>query len=195
MKISEADILVVPGYTNSGPDHWQSRWTDKMRNAVRVTQADWHKPVLEDWVVPVFDAVSGSSRPVVMIGHSLGAQTIVQAVQRMETALLERIRGAFLVAPPDVENPNIRPRHLMTFGPYPRDPLPFPSVVVASRNDPFCDPEVAADMANCWGSRFIDAGESGHLNAESGHGPWPDGLMAFAHFMAKLQPEAPVTES
>ncbi|TIM62907.1 MAG: alpha/beta hydrolase, partial [Mesorhizobium sp.] len=26
MKVRDADILIVPGYTNSGPDHWQSRW-------------------------------------------------------------------------------------------------------------------------------------------------------------------------
>ena len=60
----------------------------------------------------------------------------------------------------------------MTFGPYPRDPLPFPSIVIASRNDPFCDFDVAEDIAAAWGSLFIDAGQAGHLNSESGYGPW-----------------------
>ncbi|MDQ2704188.1 MAG: alpha/beta hydrolase, partial [Pseudomonadota bacterium] len=78
------------------------------------------------------------------------------------------------------------PRHLMTFGPYPRDPLPFPSVVIASRNDPYGAFEVAEDNAAAWGSLFIDAGESGHLNADSGHGPWPEGSMTFAKFLSQL---------
>jgi hypothetical protein len=99
---------------------------------------------------------------------------------------LARIAGAFLVSPPDVENPKLRPKHLMTFGPYPREPFPFPSMVVSSQNDPFCSYEVAGDMANAWGSLLIDARESGHIDETSGHGPWPDGLMVFANFMKNL---------
>jgi predicted alpha/beta hydrolase family esterase len=34
--------------------------------------------------------------------------------------------------------------------------------------------------------RFIDAGAAGHINVDSGHGPWPEGSLAFANFMAKL---------
>jgi uncharacterized protein len=182
MKAREADILVVPGYTNSGPAHWQTRWQDKLSTARRVEQAEWSKPVREDWTRTIADAVNVSDRPVVLIAHSLGAAATVQAVELFERP----VAGAFLVAPPDVANPAIRPRHLMTFGPYPRDPLPFPSVVVASRNDPYCAFEVAEDIAGAWGSLFMDAGEAGHLNAESGHGPWPEGLLVFARFLSRL---------
>ena len=186
MKIAEADIIMVPGYTNSGPDHWQSRWQDKMKTARRVHQDDWHKPVVEDWTRNVITAIEEAQKPCVLVAHSLGSQVVVQAVQQMDGELKRKVRGALLVAPPDVENPNIKPKHLMTFGPYPRDPLPFPSLVIASRNDPFCEQTVAEDMAACWGSLFIDARENGHINAASGHGPWPDGLMVFANFMKRL---------
>jgi predicted alpha/beta hydrolase family esterase len=118
----------------------------------------------------------------VLVAHSLGIPTAIHAVNEAKVP----IAGAFFVAPPDVSNPSLRPKHLMTFGPYPRDPLPFPSVTIASRNDPFCAFEVAEDIAAAWGSKFIDAGESGHLNAESGHGPWPEGSMTFAGFLSKL---------
>ncbi|MGG2475503.1 alpha/beta hydrolase, partial [Rhizobium sp. BR5] len=91
------------------------------------------------------------------------------------------------VAPPDVANPDIRPKHLMTFGPYPRDPLPFPTITIASRNDPFGTYEHADDIAAAWGSQLIDAGMSGHINAESGHGPWPEGGMVFAQFLSRLK--------
>ena len=149
-------------------------------------QEDWHKPVVEDWTDSLVAEVSKSSKPLVLVAHSLGCQVVVQSLSKMDSATRSKVVGAFLVAPPDVENPNIKPKHLMTFGPYPRDPLPFPSVVVASTSDRFCSHEVAGDMANAWGSLFMDAGESGHLNSDSGHGPWPEGLMVFAEFMKRL---------
>ena len=191
MKTSEADILMIPGYTNSGPDHWMTRWQNKLSTARRVEQVDWVKPVVEDWTARVTEAVEKAERPVVAVAHSLGCSTLVKAVEMMEPALAGRIRGAFMVAPPDVENPSIRPRHLMTFGPSPRGPLPFPSVVIASRDDPFCSYEVADEMAAAWGSLLIDAGQSGHLNAASGHGPWPEGTMVFSKFLNRLPLEQP----
>ncbi len=186
MKIRDAAIIIIPGYTNSGPDHWQSRWEAKLPNTIRVEQEDWHKPVLEDWVARVLEAVDLASQPVVLVAHSLGVSTAVQAVQAMSEEQRFRIKGAFFVAPPDVENASIRPKHLQTFGPSPTDPLPFPSIVVASRDDGFCAYEKAGDMANAWGSMLVDARESGHINSDSGHGPWPDGLMVFANFMKNL---------
>jgi predicted alpha/beta hydrolase family esterase len=182
MKVKDADILIVPGYTNSGPDHWQSRWQAKLSTARRVTQAQWSKPVREEWTAALAAAVNEAERPVVLVAHSLGVATVVQALG----AFRRRVAGAFLVAPPDVANPAIRPKHLMTFGPYPREPLPFPSLVVASANDPFCSLDVAEDIAGAWGSLFVHAGEAGHINAESGYGPWPEGSMAFANFLTRL---------
>jgi predicted alpha/beta hydrolase family esterase len=151
MKASEADILIVPGYTNSGPDHWQTRWQNKLSSARRVEQAEWAKPVREDWVRRMVEEINAAAKPVVIVAHSLGVATAILALPHAE----KKIAGAFLVAPPEVTNPKIRPKHLMTFGPYPRDPLPFPSLVI---------------------------------NAESGHGPWPEGTMVFAQFLNRLQP-------
>ncbi|WP_224543857.1 RBBP9/YdeN family alpha/beta hydrolase [Mesorhizobium sp. CA16] len=183
MKVKDADILIVPGYTNSGPEHWQTRWQSKLSTARRVEQAEWTKPVREDWTASVANAVNEAERPVVLVAHSLGVTAAVQAIPQFR----KPVAGAFFVAPPDVSNPEIRPRHLMTFGPYSRDPLPFPSIVIASRNDPFCAFAVAEDIAAAWGSLFIDAGEAGHLNHDAGFGPWPEGSMTFAKFLTELK--------
>ncbi|MGB8817182.1 MAG: alpha/beta hydrolase [Rhizobiaceae bacterium] len=182
MKIADANILMVPGYQNSGPDHWQTRWEKKLSTARRVEQAEWTKPVRDEWANKVAEAVNASGRPTVIVAHSLGIPTVINALPQFR----QRVAGAFFVAPPDVANPAIRPKHLMTFGPYPRDPLPFPAVVVGSRNDHYCDFKVAEDIAAAWGALFIDGGESGHINAESGHGPWPEGSMVFAKFLGHL---------
>ncbi len=185
MKIADADILIIPGYRNSGPDHWQSRWQARMSTARRVTQEQWSKPERGPWVESVSIAIREAERPVVLVAHSLGLVAAVQAIDA-DRSLGEKIAGGFLVAPPEVDNPAIRPRHLMTFGPYPRSPLPFPAFVVASRNDPFGSYEKAEEITASWGAQFIDGGESGHINEKSGHGPWPEGMMAFAALMGRL---------
>jgi len=183
MKAKDVDILFVPGFKNSGPDHWQTRWQDKLSTGRRVGQVEWTKPVREDWTEALAAAVNGSDRPVVLVAHSLGVPTVIHAIDGFK----KPVKGAFFVAPPDVANESIRPRHLMTFGPYPRDPLPFPSITVASRNDPFCAFDVAEDIAGAWGSLFIDAGEAGHIDPDSGYGPWPEGSMTFAKFLSNLR--------
>ncbi len=182
MKVRDADILIVPGYTDSGPEHWQTRWQSRLSTARRVIQSEWSKPVREDWTAVMAKAVNEAERPVVIIAHSLGVATAIQAIPQFTRP----VAGAFLVGTPDVANPAIRPKHLMTFGPYPRDPLPFPSIVVASSNDPFCALDVAEDLAATWGSVLIHAGDAGHINADSGYGPWPEGTMAFANFLTRL---------
>jgi uncharacterized protein len=183
MKVADTDIIIIPGYENSGPDHWQSRWEQKLSTARRVEQDAWSKPVREDWVARVAQTVNAAEKPVLLVAHSLGIPTMIHAIPLFEV----KIAGAFLVAPPDVANRKIRPKHLMTFGPYPRDPLPFPSILVGSRNDHYCSYETAEELAAAWGSSFIDGGESGHLNSDSGHGPWPEGTMVFANFLSKLR--------
>lgn len=182
MKISEADIIIVPGYTNSGEDHWQSRWEEKLSTARRVEQAEWSKPVREDWVKVVADAVNAAEKPVVLVAHSLGVPTAIHAIP----LFTKPVRGGFFVAPPDVSNPKIRPKHLMTFGPYPTERLPFPSVVIASNNDEYCGLSVAEKLAADWGSLFINAGDAGHINADAGFGPWPEGSLVFGQFLSKL---------
>ncbi len=184
MKASDAEILIIPGYTNSGPAHWQSRWEEKLSTARRVEQQEWHKPVREDWVARIIKEVNAAQKPVVLVAHSLGVAAAIHAIPHFQRP----VAGAFLVAPPDVANATIRPQHLQTFGPYPRNPLPFPSMVIASKNDPFMTFDTAEALAASWGATFIDAGESGHINADSGHGPWPEGTMVFARFLSRLKP-------
>ena len=120
MKISETEILIVPGYKNAGPDHWQSRWERKLSTARRVEQEAWSKPECEDWTARLVEEVNRAERPVVLVAHSLGIPTSVRAIPDFR----KRVAGAFFVAPPEVDNPSVRPKHMITFGPYPREDAP-----------------------------------------------------------------------
>jgi predicted alpha/beta hydrolase family esterase len=182
MKVKDADILFVPGHMGAGPDHWQTRWQSKLSTGRRVEQADWSNPDRDDWVGALAAAVDAAERPVVLVAHSLGVSTVVHAA----AAFGKTVAGAFLVAPPDLADPAIRPKQLTRFAPHPLAALPFASILIASRNDPYCAFAAAEKMADAWGSLLIDAGEAGHINADSGYGPWPEGSMAFARFLSNL---------
>ena len=184
MKASEADILFIPGQRNSGDDHWQSRWQTKLSSARHVSQTDWETLVRDDWVGTIAETIQAAKKPVVLVAHSLGIAAAIQAVPLCS----DKVAGAFLVSAPDMARTGGQMQEIRKFGAYPRDPLPFPSLLVASRNDPHGSYEHAGDIANAWGSLLVDAGESGHINPASGHGPWPEGTMVFAQFLSRLKP-------
>ena len=192
MKVKDASILIVPGYTNSGPDHWQSRWQARLSTARRVEQAEWSKPVRDDWTAAMAAAVNQADRPVVIVAHSLGVATAVQALPLFR----QPVAGAFLVAPADVESAaswpivdgTLWPESGLGFAPVPLQPLPFSSMLLASSDDPYCRLQRARHFAAAWESEFVEVGPAGHINAESGHGPWPDGVLRFGRFLAGLRP-------
>jgi uncharacterized protein len=183
MKTADATILIVPGFGDSGPGHWQSRWESKLPTARRVVQPDWNRASRAQWAGTIADAVNAAEKPVVLVTHSIGTAAMPHAVPLFTPG---KVAGAFLVGLSDWNREELLPGVSHDFAPLPRDPFPFPSLLVASRNDPYCDFEVAADHANAWGSALIDAGEAGHINIDSGHGPWPEGLLRFAGFLKRL---------
>jgi uncharacterized protein len=182
MRVAEADILILPGYLDSEPEHWQSRWAQKLSTARRVVQRDWAHPKRHEWVETIGRAIDEATRPPVLVAHSLGCVAALHAAQQWRS----KIAGAFLVAPPSEsvlrELPGVDPAFL----PIPRRALSFPAVIVGASNDPYADTPFASQLAEDIGARFIDAGEAGHINLASGHGPWPEGSLAFAHFLSKL---------
>jgi len=171
---SAATVLLVPGLWNSGPEHWHSYWERERSDCRRVEQADWDTPNRADWVATLDRAIADAGRPVVLAAHSLGCATIAHWAGVATPAALERVRGALLVAPIDVEAPTY-PLGTTGFAPLPLEPLGFPSVVVMSRDDEYVTPERAAAFAAAWGSRLVDVGARGHLDSASKLGGWPEG--------------------
>ena len=152
-----------------------------MPNARFVEQADWDKPEREAWIGAIVAACEAAERPVLLIAHSLGVIALAHAAERLRP---EQIKGAFLVGPPS--DKALLAVGAADFAPAPTAPLPFPSLLVASRDDPYGDFEESKRKALAWGSRLYDAGASGHINIGCGHGPWPEGAMRLAGFVKQL---------
>lgn len=161
-------VVIVPGWRNSGPGHWQSLWAERLPKVQRVFQDDWLHPRQRAWVQRLVETVEQADGPVVVAAHSLGCI----ATTHLPPSTASRIAGALLVAPADPSRRGV----LADFAPVPHLKLPYPSIVVASSNDPFCPVRLAQAYARAWGSEFVRLNEAGHINVDSGHGDWPLGL-------------------
>jgi predicted alpha/beta hydrolase family esterase len=164
-------ILIVPGLGDSPPGHWQDLWLRRVPNATKVEQDDWDDPHLCKWLSNLSAALERFPGAI-LVGHSLGCSAIV----RLAVLPAARwVRGALLVAPPDLELRTPIQGRLADFAPMPLTPLPFAALVVASADDPYVSLRRARVFAQAWGAELVSLGLAGHINIASGHGHWPWG--------------------
>lgn len=168
-------LLIVPGLQDSGPGHWQTLWQQHAPRFERVEQAQWNVADIDAWSTCVASTLRRSARPAVLVAHSFGCLAAVHAA----AGGARNLHGLFLVAPADPQR--------FRLGATLRDlTLPCPATVVASANDPWMDVVSAAWWARRWGAAFFNAGELGHINADSGIGAWPQGIAQFDRLLARL---------
>jgi hypothetical protein len=140
--------------------------------------------VRDAWITALDSALatleSRDPRPPVLVAHSLGCI----AIAHWARIFRRPVRAALLVAPADVEHAaTLEP--LRRFGPIPREPLPFDSLVVASDDDPHISAERARQLAAGWGSSFELIPRGGHLNASSNLGAWSHGRQLLVQLMRR----------
>lgn len=181
-------ILTVPGLLNSGPTHWQSIWERELDDCARADLGNWETPHRSAWANRLNLAIRDAGRPVILVAHSLGCHAVAWWAALERPSYGDPVAGALLVAPPEVDLAPMDDR-LKTFGPSPKGPLPFPSIVVASRDDPYIRFHRARRLAQFWGSRFADAGAVGHINADSDLGAWHFGQFLLRKLQGRAQNE------
>jgi predicted alpha/beta hydrolase family esterase len=163
-------VLIVPGLHDSGPTHWQSWLQTQYRGAVRVKQRHWAEPDLDRWADQIAQTIArGSDKTTwIAVAHSFGCLALAHHLARHKPVPGEHhgIRAALLVAPADPVKFGLSER-LSTEG------LGIPSTLFGSENDPWMPLERAGQWATHWGARFQNLGAVGHINTESGFGPWP----------------------
>lgn len=164
-------VLLLPGWQNSGPGHWQSLW-EAQHGYTRVQQHDWMRPLRGDWMAQLEEAVLAAPTPVVLVAHSLGC--ILTAAWAAHSHNTHKVQAAFLVAPGDPEREELR-AVLKSWSPVVLQRLPFAAQLLGSQDDPYCSLARAQQFAAAWGVEFVDCGHAGHINADTGLGDWADG--------------------
>ncbi|WP_433089220.1 RBBP9/YdeN family alpha/beta hydrolase [Dactylosporangium sp. CA-052675] len=164
-------FLLVPGRGRPYPAHWSRRWAEDYPEFSWAPEPPGPPYVAEDRVAALDAAIGSRDEPAVLVAHSAGCLTVAIWASRHTGP----VRAAMLVTPPWLDPEWDGPSPGFVCGPVPRDPLPFPALVVASRDDPAATFEQAAALARDWGAELFDAGPVGHLDSRSGFGPWPEG--------------------
>ena len=180
-------VLIHPGLNGAGEDHWQTHWEHAFPDFVRVAQADWDRPVYTVWAAKLTETVERATKPVVIVPHSAGT-SLVMKWSFEASAAVKKVAGVFFVAPTDRDRfmPPGTVSALQGFGGMILKRLPYPSAVVAGRDDDRVSYERAQEFAAAWGSMFFDGGMHGHLGSAAKLGVWPAGLVFFGQFLATL---------
>lgn len=169
-------VIIIHGYDGSGPGHWQRWLEDELRRrGVPVALPDLPDPTAPDkdrWVAALADVISNAPAPVVLVCHSLGCWAADHFLTAHGAA---NVRAALLVAPP---SPYLLFEPVESFLPPPCRaevwaPLAARTLLVASDNDDFTTPEEIADIAERLGTGLQIIHDGGHINLDSGYGPWP----------------------
>jgi predicted alpha/beta hydrolase family esterase len=182
---NDLDVLILPGWGDSGPEHWQTLWLNENPRFQRVVQRDWINSDLDEWIETLNTYVSACTRPAILVGHSLSSILIPHWARRYGNANV--VMGALIVAPTDVERRETCPPQTWGFAPIPRGPLPFTSIVVVGDDDPYCDLETAKAFAHRWASDFVNLGKVKHINVASGVGPWHEGKELLEALCARIK--------
>jgi predicted alpha/beta hydrolase family esterase len=170
-------MVFIPGWQDSGEHHWQTLWAKSFPSCVRVDQADWHHPDRAQWVARLDQVLTDFvDEPAVLVAHSLGASTVAHWAGHASLQQQRRVKGALLVAPPDVRGSAFQSTVPASgFESEPDWKLPFPSILVASSDDPYCSQERSQALALAWGSQLVTLEHAGHINADSKLGNWEAG--------------------
>jgi uncharacterized protein len=174
-------FITLPGIGGSGEGHWQTLWERSHPAMRRFKPSDWDRPQLSEWCGALQDAVDAADHPMILVAHSLSCLLVAHWAGQSASA----IAGAFLVAVPDPNAPAF-PSAANSFRAVPGGALPFPSVIVASMDDPYSSVEYAQSRAQQWKSRLIHIGAFGHINASSNLGEWPQGKSILDGFVRRL---------
>ena len=150
--------ITLPGYGNSDEKHWQTYFESKLPNSSRIQQESWEKPECSSWVNNIDEHVkNGDIKNSIVITHSMGGIALAHWAVKFH----RKIKGALIVAPPDLENP-YKDYKLESFTPIPLQRLPFPSILVCSSNDHWASVERSAFFAEAWGSKLVTLKNAGH---------------------------------
>jgi predicted alpha/beta hydrolase family esterase len=170
-------FLLIHGLGGSGPQHWQS-W---LYTQLKERNCDVYYPTFSNFDAPDKDVWLQELRTVMeqipteneltVLAHSLGC---FLWLHHASTTLGRSVQRVILVAPP---SPTVVIPEASSFYPVPLHESNLlkaanQTTFVLSTNDPYCNVDDIPHFLRM-NTTVIAFPKMGHINTESGYGPWP----------------------
>ncbi|HKH17649.1 MAG TPA: alpha/beta hydrolase [Solirubrobacteraceae bacterium] len=171
-------FLILHGYEGSGPEHWQSWLAERLRRAgERVAYPglpDPYAPAPHAWRAALATQLRTLRGELTVIAHSLAC---ILWLQHCNAPVIGDARAArvLLVAPPSLAG---APRPIRRFFPVALERERVAAAAADTRlvcapDDPYCPEDAAVVYGEPLGLAVDVLPGGGHINVETGYGPWP----------------------
>jgi predicted alpha/beta hydrolase family esterase len=170
-------FLILHGWQGSGPDHWQTWLAERLAAAgedVRYPDLpDPDYPHADEWAATIRAELEAMTGERTVVCHSLACLLWAREADRIAAA--GPVDRLLLVAPPCPVTPIPGVKDLY---PTPLDPEAMKrsareARVVGTDKDPYCPAGHERSFAKPLGLPIDVLEGAGHINPESGFGPWP----------------------
>ncbi|MCI1857139.1 MAG: alpha/beta hydrolase [Sporolactobacillus sp.] len=188
-------FLILHGFAGSTNGHWQQWLSGELSGRGYSVYfphfSDWFRPLKTVWLAELKRTVLAipKEEPLVVVAHSLGCLLWFHFAAQEQKRRAARV---LLVSPPaetlgedslkifypDREEPRKRAfEGIRTFYPFPSDKTCLKkaakrTLIVTSTTDPFLPASKRAQY-DAYGVPMLVLPAMGHINVQSGYGPWP----------------------
>ncbi|WP_164887298.1 alpha/beta hydrolase [Hahella sp. KA22] len=183
MQFDKVSWLFLAGIGNSGEQHWQRMWANKLPNSIWLEHSEWEAPQRDLWVQELNEAVAQLTQPTVVVSHSLGCLLLLEWASMHRC---EHLVGGFLVAVPDPMSAAF-PAEAKGFRRGFEHNAALPLTLIASQDDPYGSIDYAQRCAQQWGASITNIGPKGHINASSNLGDWREGFELLTGFVDGIE--------
>ncbi|WP_373036233.1 RBBP9/YdeN family alpha/beta hydrolase [Sulfurimonas sp.] len=165
-------VLLVHGWGGSDFPHWQSWLAGELAKEYGCVSflklSDFDFPNKNKWKEELLKELD-DFKPNIVICHSLGNTLWFHLCNEED---INEIENLFLVAPPSL---NSKIDELENFFPVtvPKDLHAKNSLLICSTNDPYMSLDEAKSLQKSLNVEMEILKDAGHINADSGYGPWP----------------------
>ncbi|MGH2343159.1 RBBP9/YdeN family alpha/beta hydrolase [Segnochrobactraceae bacterium EtOH-i3] len=153
-------ILMVSA--SEAPAVWQHRWMAERADVRLVVTDDRGRAGSLAHLAGAIRLSPGA----ILVGQGIGVHLIAHLAAEWPDL---PVAGALLVGATDVDAGGSNAAGL---APTPVRPFSFPSLLMASRNDPALSFDKARVLANLWEAALVDMGPAGPISRDQGSGTW-----------------------
>lgn len=180
LDFEDISLIIIADAKENPKGHWQSLWERGYPLSTHITCSEHQNT--EEWTKLINQAIKDTGTPVIIAAHSIGVLAFAKWLYHTSLVEQKLIYGALLVAPTSINQSTLPPEIKTQIS---QARVNFPTALICSDNDPLCTTQEAQMLSESLGAKLYCLEKAGHINAESGFGPWQWGMRLMQDIIMK----------